>query len=82
MKPLIFLCVVAGAALVYLMSEATANTTLFARNYTLLLSLGGGLALADGAHRYESSRCGASCASVSSVQATRCVLWRCSPSWR
>jgi len=45
MKPLIFLCVVAGAALVYLMSEATANTTLFARNYTLLLSLGGGLAL-------------------------------------
>jgi nitrogen fixation/metabolism regulation signal transduction histidine kinase len=45
MKPLIFLCVVAGAALVYLMSEASANTALFARNYTLLLYLGGGLAL-------------------------------------
>ena len=45
MKSLIFLCVVAGAALVYLMSEASANTALFARNYTLLLYLGGGLAL-------------------------------------
>lgn len=45
MKPLIFLCVVAGAALVYLMSEASANTTLFAKNYQLLLYLGGGLAL-------------------------------------
>jgi len=44
-KPLIFLCVVAGAALVYLMSEASANTTLFAKNYQLLLYLGGGLAL-------------------------------------
>src|SRR6188768_4459255 len=44
MKPLIFLCVVAGAALVYLMSEASANTALFARNYTLLLYLGVGLA--------------------------------------
>jgi nitrogen fixation/metabolism regulation signal transduction histidine kinase len=44
MKPLIFLCVVAGAALVYLMSEASANTALFARNYQLLLYLGGGLA--------------------------------------
>jgi nitrogen fixation/metabolism regulation signal transduction histidine kinase len=44
MKPLIFLCVVAGAALVYLMSEASANTALFARNYQLLLYLGVGLA--------------------------------------
>jgi nitrogen fixation/metabolism regulation signal transduction histidine kinase len=45
MKALIFLCVVTGAALVYLMSEATSNTALFARNYPLLLGLGGGLAL-------------------------------------
>jgi nitrogen fixation/metabolism regulation signal transduction histidine kinase len=44
-KPLIFLCVVTGAALVYLMSEASSNTTLFAQNYPLLLGLGGGLAL-------------------------------------
>jgi nitrogen fixation/metabolism regulation signal transduction histidine kinase len=44
MKPLIFLCVVAGAALVYLMSEASSNTELFAKNYQLLLYLGGGLA--------------------------------------
>src|SRR5437868_12724957 len=44
-KPLIFLCVVAGAALVYLMSEASANTALFAKNYQLLLYLGGGLAI-------------------------------------
>ena len=45
MKPLIFLCVITGAALVYLMSEASANTALFAQNYPLLLGLGGGLAL-------------------------------------
>ena len=45
MKPLIFLCVVAGLALVYLMSEASSNTALFAQNYPLLLGLGGGLAL-------------------------------------
>jgi nitrogen fixation/metabolism regulation signal transduction histidine kinase len=45
MKSLIFLCVVAGAGLVYLMSEASSNTALFARNYPLLLGLGGGLAL-------------------------------------
>jgi nitrogen fixation/metabolism regulation signal transduction histidine kinase len=45
MKPLIFLCVLTGAALVYLMSEASANTALFAQNYPLLLGLGGGLAL-------------------------------------
>ncbi len=49
MRPLIFLCVVAGAALVYLMSEASANTTLFAKNYQLLLYLGGGLAIGLGA---------------------------------
>src|SRR6188508_1032156 len=45
MKPLIFLCVVAGAALVYLMSEASSNTELFAKNYQLLLYIGGGLAV-------------------------------------
>ncbi len=45
MKPLIFLCVVTGIALVYLMSQASSNSTLFAQNYTLLLGLGGGLAL-------------------------------------
>lgn len=45
MKALIFLCVVTGAALVYLMSEASSNTALFAQNYPLLLGLGGGLAM-------------------------------------
>jgi len=45
MKPLIFLCVVTGAALVYLMSEASANTTAFAQNLNLLLGVSGGLAL-------------------------------------
>ena len=45
MKPLIFLCVVTGAALVYLMSEASSNTALFTQNYPLLLGLGAGLAL-------------------------------------
>jgi nitrogen fixation/metabolism regulation signal transduction histidine kinase len=40
MKALIFLCVVAGAALVYLMSEATYNNPFFAQNYQLLLHLG------------------------------------------
>jgi nitrogen fixation/metabolism regulation signal transduction histidine kinase len=45
MKALVFLCVVTGAALVYLMSEASSNTTLFTQNYPLLLGLGGGLAL-------------------------------------
>jgi nitrogen fixation/metabolism regulation signal transduction histidine kinase len=44
-KALIFLCVVTGAALVYLMSEASSNTALFAQNYPLLLGLGGGLAI-------------------------------------
>jgi nitrogen fixation/metabolism regulation signal transduction histidine kinase len=45
MKALIFLCVATGAALVYLMSEASSNTALFTQNYPLLLGLGGGLAL-------------------------------------
>ena len=44
MKLLIALCVVTGAALVYLMSEASSNTELFAKNYQLLLYVGGGLA--------------------------------------
>ncbi|HUQ28049.1 MAG TPA: ATP-binding protein [Usitatibacter sp.] len=46
MKALIFLCVVTGAALVYLMSVASSNNELFATNFQLLLYLGGGLALA------------------------------------
>ncbi len=45
MRALIFLCVITGAALVYLMSVASSNNELFARNYQLLLYLGGGLAL-------------------------------------
>jgi nitrogen fixation/metabolism regulation signal transduction histidine kinase len=44
-RPLIFLCVVTGVALVYLMSQASSNSALFAQNYLLLLGLGGGLAL-------------------------------------
>ena len=45
MKVLIFLCVVAGGALVYLMSIASSNNAQFARHYQLLLYLGGGLAV-------------------------------------
>ena len=45
MRPLIFLCVVTGAALVYLMSQASSNTALFTRNYPTLLGLGGLLSL-------------------------------------
>jgi len=41
MRPLILLCVVTGAGLVYLMSQASANTALFTRNYPALLGLGG-----------------------------------------
>ena len=37
MRPLIFLCVVTGAGLVYLMSQASSNTTLFTQNYRMLL---------------------------------------------
>jgi nitrogen fixation/metabolism regulation signal transduction histidine kinase len=48
MRPLLFLCVVTGAALVYLMAEASANTTLFARNYQLLIYVGVGLAVGLG----------------------------------
>jgi PAS domain S-box-containing protein len=44
-RPLIFLCVVTGAALVYLMSQASSNTALFTRNYPTLLGLGGLLSL-------------------------------------
>src|SRR5258706_10425738 len=44
MKFLIFLCVVTGAALVYLMSVASSNNAVFAQNYQLLLFLGVGLA--------------------------------------
>ena len=45
MRPLILLCVVTGAGLVYLMSQATSNTTLFTQNYPALLGLGGLLSL-------------------------------------
>ncbi len=45
MKALIFLCVVTGAALVYLMSVASSNNAQFAQNYQLLLYFGGGLAV-------------------------------------
>jgi nitrogen fixation/metabolism regulation signal transduction histidine kinase len=44
MKFLIFLCVVTGAALVYLMSVASSNNAQFTQNYQLLLYLGGGMA--------------------------------------
>jgi nitrogen fixation/metabolism regulation signal transduction histidine kinase len=45
MRPLILLCVVTGAALVYLMSQASSNTALFTQNYPALLGLGGLLAV-------------------------------------
>src|SRR5260221_10106671 len=45
MRALIFLCVITGAALVYLMSVATANTEQFTRHFQLLYYLGGGLAV-------------------------------------
>ena len=45
MRPLILLCVVTGAGLVYLMSQASSNTALFTQNYPALLGLGGLLSL-------------------------------------
>jgi nitrogen fixation/metabolism regulation signal transduction histidine kinase len=45
MKVLIFLCAVTGLALVYLMSEASSNNELFAKNYQALLYVGVGFAL-------------------------------------
>lgn len=48
MKVLVFLCVVTGAALVYLMSEASSNNAVFQSNYTTLLYLGIGLAVGLG----------------------------------
>ena len=45
MRVVIFLCVVAGAALVYLMSVASSNNELFAKNYSWLMYLGGALSL-------------------------------------
>jgi nitrogen fixation/metabolism regulation signal transduction histidine kinase len=45
MRVLILLCVIAGAALVYLMSEASSNNEVFAQNYSLLMYLGVGLSL-------------------------------------
>jgi nitrogen fixation/metabolism regulation signal transduction histidine kinase len=45
MRPLILLCVVIGAALIWLMSQASSNTTLFEQHYLWLLGLGGVLSL-------------------------------------
>src|SRR5829696_2369603 len=45
MKALVFLCVVTGAALVYLMSVASSNNAFFARNYGVLFYLGVALAI-------------------------------------
>lgn len=45
MRSLILLCVVTGAGLVYLMSQASSNTALFTQNYPALLGLGGLLSL-------------------------------------
>src|SRR6185312_14625155 len=44
MKFLVFLCVVTGAALVYLMSEASSNNAFFQSNYFILFYLAVGLA--------------------------------------
>jgi nitrogen fixation/metabolism regulation signal transduction histidine kinase len=44
MRFLVALCVITGAALVYLMSQASSNTEAFAKNYHYLLYLGVGLA--------------------------------------
>ena len=45
MKYLIFICVLAGGLLLYLLSSASANTDLFSRNYYVLLTIAGVLAL-------------------------------------
>ncbi len=45
MKPLIFLLVVAGAALVILMTQATSNSERFAQHYLTLLYLSGALSV-------------------------------------
>jgi nitrogen fixation/metabolism regulation signal transduction histidine kinase len=45
MRVLIGACVLLGAGLLYLLFQATANTSLFAENYTMLLLLGATLAL-------------------------------------
>ena len=44
MKALVFLCVVTGAGLVYLMSVASSNNDLFLKNYQLLFYVGVALA--------------------------------------
>ncbi|HUO44170.1 MAG TPA: ATP-binding protein [Burkholderiales bacterium] len=44
-KYLLALCVVAAALTLYLLATASANTDLFAQNYTLLLALNGGLVI-------------------------------------
>ena len=45
MKYFLFLCLGFGAVLLFLLSTASANTALFARNYPLLLALNGVIAL-------------------------------------
>ncbi|MDE1982482.1 MAG: PAS domain-containing sensor histidine kinase, partial [Betaproteobacteria bacterium] len=45
MKWAIMLAVLAGGALLYVLSEATANTSLFSAHYPRLLALGAGVAL-------------------------------------
>ena len=44
-RALIWVLVAAGVALIFLLSRATANTTLFERYYPWLLSLGGAVAV-------------------------------------
>jgi nitrogen fixation/metabolism regulation signal transduction histidine kinase len=45
LRTLVIACALFGAALLALLSQATANTTLLARHYPLLLGVGGALAL-------------------------------------
>ncbi|MEO6073075.1 MAG: PAS domain-containing sensor histidine kinase, partial [Burkholderiales bacterium] len=45
LRRLVALCTAIGIGLVYLLSQASANTSLFAQHYTWLLALGGALAV-------------------------------------
>ena len=44
-RALVWILVVTGVALIFLLSRATANTTLFERHYSTLLALGGGISI-------------------------------------
>ena len=46
MRRLVALCTASGIGLVYLLSRASENTSLFAKHYTWLLAFGGALAVA------------------------------------